>query len=280
MIEAYAAATVMRKFFRFTTAQADTDAEYLAFPRDVLSGVKDDTVTALLSPSDSAAVNTTIFSSQSTLNCHEMLGAALEAPASRSGMLRTTAAVLSSPQNLRPSPLASLQASPQVDLQVGLQVVPQEHQGVMGLTDAEFFAGHFLTIMIICCLESTSVMGLLYYSKENALAWAHDMDPSLVAFSFFMFAAGFSFEIIMLTWIFPKGWIAVIGAFLLWTVVPSDVTEAADPQSLAGYILLPKFAKLAAGFFPSSGLSSVLRILSITRDYESTHHYLWTLCIR
>ncbi|XP_077492384.1 uncharacterized protein LOC144103580 [Amblyomma americanum] len=55
---------VMRKFFRFTTAQADTDAEYLAFPRDVLSGVKDDTVTALLSPSDSAAVNTTIFSSQ------------------------------------------------------------------------------------------------------------------------------------------------------------------------------------------------------------------------
>ncbi|KAK8781328.1 hypothetical protein V5799_017332 [Amblyomma americanum] len=145
-----------------------------------------------------------------------------------------------------------------------------EHQGVMGLTEAEFFFGHFLTIMITCLVESSSMLAVLYYSKENELAWAHDMDPSLLAFSFLLFAVGFTLEIIMVTWIFPKGMMAVLVGFLLWRIVPTNVTRVASKEgaSLAGYFLIGKWEKLLVGVFPPYALFSVLRIIAISRDYE------------
>ncbi|XP_077492386.1 phospholipid-transporting ATPase ABCA3-like [Amblyomma americanum] len=74
----------------------------------------------------------------------------------------------------------------------------------------------------------------------------------------------------MVTWIFPKGMMAVLVGFLLWRIVPTNVTRVASKEgaSLAGYFLIGKWEKLLVGVFPPYALFSVLRIIAISRDYE------------
>ncbi|KAH6923472.1 hypothetical protein HPB50_001293 [Hyalomma asiaticum] len=80
-----------------------------------------------------------------------------------------------------------------------------EHQGVMGLSDAEFFWGHFLTCLIIGTVESVISVILMTTVEYKGTTYAHGIDASLLTVSFIIFQIGLCLMIILLTWVFPKG---------------------------------------------------------------------------
>ncbi|KAL3255147.1 hypothetical protein MRX96_046686 [Rhipicephalus microplus] len=80
-----------------------------------------------------------------------------------------------------------------------------DHQGVMGLSDAEFFWGHYLTCFLIGIVESLSAALMMLQAKYQGSTFAHGIDPSLLIVSFIIFQIGFSLVPILLTWVFPKG---------------------------------------------------------------------------
>ncbi|XP_070382190.1 phospholipid-transporting ATPase ABCA3-like isoform X2 [Dermacentor albipictus] len=79
-----------------------------------------------------------------------------------------------------------------------------EQQCVMGLSDAEFFWGHFLTALVnglVLCFVAIAVM-LLAGNKDHR--YGDGMDLSLVTVSFLIFLIGDCLLIIFFTWVFPK----------------------------------------------------------------------------
>ncbi|KAH7932734.1 hypothetical protein HPB49_001954 [Dermacentor silvarum] len=80
-----------------------------------------------------------------------------------------------------------------------------EHQGVMGLSDAEFFWGHFLTALIIGVVESAICVLIMCQAKHEGTTYAKGIDPTLLMVSFIIAQIGYSLLIILITWVFPKG---------------------------------------------------------------------------
>ncbi|KAH6924472.1 hypothetical protein HPB50_018821 [Hyalomma asiaticum] len=78
----------------------------------------------------------------------------------------------------------------------------------MGLSDAEFFWGHFLTCLIIGIVESVIVVILMTTFEYHGTTYAHGIDASLLTVSFIVFQIGLCLMIILITWVFPKGMLA------------------------------------------------------------------------
>ncbi|XP_070381256.1 phospholipid-transporting ATPase ABCA3-like isoform X2 [Dermacentor albipictus] len=152
-----------------------------------------------------------------------------------------------------------------------------EHQCVMGLTGTEFFWGHFLTAFIIGLVESFLAISIMFRVKYQEHTYAEGMDLGLVITSFIMFQIQYSMLIILITWVFPKGWVALIIAILLTLVAPSMI-DVTGPVPLPKYFICSKTDKLLASLTPTSALYSLLRIVSIARDYEGGAS--WSLVTR
>ncbi|KAL3211598.1 hypothetical protein MRX96_052003 [Rhipicephalus microplus] len=143
-----------------------------------------------------------------------------------------------------------------------------EHQCVMGLSDVEFFCGHFITCLIIGLVESAVGMLVMFLAKVNGKTYAAGMDPSLVSVSFVIYQIGYSMFTLLITSVFPKGWLAFITGIILVQGMPNAFSQSAMPLSLSQYFLQSKLSKLRAGFMPHTGAFSVMRIIRIARDYE------------
>ncbi|XP_070381252.1 phospholipid-transporting ATPase ABCA3-like isoform X2 [Dermacentor albipictus] len=143
-----------------------------------------------------------------------------------------------------------------------------EHQCVMGLTGAEFFWGHFLTAFIIGLIESFFAISIMFLVPHRGQTYAEGMNLGLVIISFIMFQIQYSMLIILITWVFPKGWVALIMAILITFVAPSKISDVTRPVPLPKYFICSKTDKLLASLLPTSALYSLLRIVSIARDYE------------
>ncbi|XP_065294958.1 phospholipid-transporting ATPase ABCA3-like isoform X1 [Dermacentor albipictus] len=143
-----------------------------------------------------------------------------------------------------------------------------EHQCVMGLTGAEFFWGHFLTAFIIGLIESFFAISIMFLVQFGGQTYAEGMNLGLVIISFIMFQIQYSMLIILITWVFPKGWVALIVAILIAFVAPSKISDLTWSVSLPKYFMYSKTDKILASLLPTSALYSLLRIVSIARDYE------------
>ncbi|KAL1470855.1 hypothetical protein MTO96_040250 [Rhipicephalus appendiculatus] len=153
-----------------------------------------------------------------------------------------------------------------------------DHQGVMGLSDAEFFWGHYLTCFIIGLVESFAAVLMMLLAKYEGSTFAHGIDPSLLAVSFIIFQIGYSLIPILLTWVFPRGWLAFIAVLLLSIFVPKWCSHSAGAITLPDYFLQTKRSKLLASIMPQSALYCVMRIMLIARDYEGSAS--WSLVTR
>ncbi|XP_065294957.1 phospholipid-transporting ATPase ABCA3-like isoform X3 [Dermacentor albipictus] len=145
-----------------------------------------------------------------------------------------------------------------------------EHQCVMGLTGAELFLGHFLTNFIIGLVESFLAISIMFVLTNNGHAYAEGMNLGLVITAFVMSQIQYSMFIILITWVFPKGWLALIVAMLILLVCPWQLPEVAMYVPLPKYFSYSKKYKLLASVLPNSALYSLMRIICIARDYEGS----------
>ncbi|XP_077534445.1 phospholipid-transporting ATPase ABCA3-like [Haemaphysalis longicornis] len=144
-----------------------------------------------------------------------------------------------------------------------ITVGPSEQQGVMGLTHAQFMLGHFLNIMVYDVIESIMFVLLMY----PATSYAQGIDITLMLFSFFVYIIDHAIFILMLGWMFPKGWFGLIAGVVAIFYGPGFAGMLGD-TSVQEYILAPRKEKLLSGLLPHTGFYSVLRILFLARDYE------------
>ncbi|XP_070381279.1 phospholipid-transporting ATPase ABCA3-like isoform X1 [Dermacentor albipictus] len=152
------------------------------------------------------------------------------------------------------------------------------HQCVMGLTGAEFFWGHFLTAFIIGLIESFFAISILFLVPYDGHTYAEGMDLGLVIISFTMFQIQYNLLIILITWVFPKGWMALFIAILSTFVAPPIISDVVGPVPLPKYFICSKTDKLLASLLPTSALYSLLRNVCIARDYEGGAS--WSLVTR
>ncbi|XP_070381262.1 phospholipid-transporting ATPase ABCA3-like isoform X2 [Dermacentor albipictus] len=108
--------------------------------------------------------------------------------------------------------------------------------------------------------------------------YAEGMDLGLVIILFIMFQIQYSMLIILITWVFPKGWMALIIAIMLTLVAPLLISDVTGAVPLPKYFICSKTDKLLAFLMPTSALYSLLRIVCIARDYEGGAS--WSLVTR
>ncbi|KAL1466883.1 hypothetical protein MTO96_042443 [Rhipicephalus appendiculatus] len=94
------------------------------------------------------------------------------------------------------------------------------------------------------------------------------MNAGLVSVTFVIYQIGYSVFTLLITSVFPRGWLAFITGILLVQAMPHALSKSATPLPLSAYFLRSKFNKLRTGFMPHTGAFSVMRIISIARDYE------------
>ncbi|KAH6922604.1 hypothetical protein HPB50_017030 [Hyalomma asiaticum] len=140
-----------------------------------------------------------------------------------------------------------------------------EHQGVMGLSDAEFFWGHFLTCLIIGIVESVIVVIVMTRVEYEGTTYAHGIDASLLTVSFIIFQIGLCLMIILITWVFPKGWVGLIFGLMLVIIVPGRLSRSVSALDLPAYFLQSKLDKILASLLPHSAFFCVIRIILIAR---------------
>ncbi|XP_065282736.1 phospholipid-transporting ATPase ABCA3-like [Dermacentor albipictus] len=143
-----------------------------------------------------------------------------------------------------------------------------EHQGVLGLSDTEFFWGHFLNALIIGLIESAIAILVMYLATHKGTTYVQGVDPTLLVVSFIIAQIGYSMLVILITWVFPKGWVAIITVIMILTVLPEVIAKSAGSHPLPKYFLSSRMEKLSASILPQCGFIMVMRIICIARDYE------------
>ncbi|XP_049514592.1 uncharacterized protein LOC125941442 [Dermacentor silvarum] len=152
-----------------------------------------------------------------------------------------------------------------------------EHQCVMGLSDAEFFWGHYLTALFTFLIPSCVAIAVMYFAGSKEHPYGPGMNLSLVIVSFVMFAIQGSLLTIFIMWVFPTGYMC-LGLTIVLNLCTPVLLPASRATSLPGYFLLAKKAKLMTAVLPHTSLYGVLKILCIARDYEGGAS--WSLLTR
>ncbi|XP_065294949.2 phospholipid-transporting ATPase ABCA3-like isoform X2 [Dermacentor albipictus] len=151
-----------------------------------------------------------------------------------------------------------------------------EHQCVMGLSDAEFIWGNFLTAMAYGLVVSFIAIAMMFWPRNVQHPYGEGLNVSLVTVSFVISLVGDCLVIILLTCVFPKGQIAIVLAMALALIAPAFISTSSAP--LPNYFLKSRQSKLATCVLPHTALYSVMRIICIARDYEGGAS--WSLVTR
>ncbi|XP_037561473.2 phospholipid-transporting ATPase ABCA3-like [Dermacentor silvarum] len=113
----------------------------------------------------------------------------------------------------------------------------------------------------------TLMIGLMFYINIAGQPYAKGIDVSLLAVSFLIFDVGYALLIILIMWVFPKGWIGlIIGLVSVFYGV--RISDSASSISVPRYITTSKADKLLTALLPAEGFFAVLRIAFLARDYE------------
>ncbi|XP_065294928.1 phospholipid-transporting ATPase ABCA3-like isoform X4 [Dermacentor albipictus] len=153
-----------------------------------------------------------------------------------------------------------------------------EHQCVMGLSDAEFFWGHFLTALVKGLVMSFVAITVMFLPLHDEHNYGDGLNVSLVTVSFVISLIGDCLFIILISWVFPKGWLPLILSGVLLPIAPVVITTSAAAIRLPKYFLLSRKSKLTSCVFPHTALYSVMRIICLARDYEGGAS--WSLVTR
>ncbi|XP_065294933.1 phospholipid-transporting ATPase ABCA3-like isoform X4 [Dermacentor albipictus] len=153
-----------------------------------------------------------------------------------------------------------------------------EHQCVMGLSDAEFFWGHFLTAVVNGLLASIAAITVMFLPVKHEHPYGEGLNVSLVTVSFVIFLIGYCLVIILILWVFPKGSLPLVAPGVLLGFAPFIITRSTLPLPLPIYFLESRKSKLATCVLPNIALYSVMRIICIARDYEGGAS--WSLVTR
>ncbi|KAH7943829.1 hypothetical protein HPB52_011873 [Rhipicephalus sanguineus] len=142
-----------------------------------------------------------------------------------------------------------------------------EKQALMGLTAAQFAAGHFFTALAFYLTESIIVITVMYAVDftQDVAAYADGVDPVMVMVSFLLYVVGQSIIPVFVTAVFPKGWVRTLLFVVLIGVAPATVSPGT--VTVPKYLTTTRRRKLFAGILPQSGLVSVMIIMFLAQDY-------------
>ncbi|XP_077534444.1 phospholipid-transporting ATPase ABCA3-like [Haemaphysalis longicornis] len=139
------------------------------------------------------------------------------------------------------------------------------------MTGAQFLVGHFLTIMAYEIWEGATVLCVMYFianDYDTERAYAAGIDMSLMASGLLLFHLNHALFIILLTWVFPKGWAGLIVGFLVTVAGPDFAGTGPIFLSVANYMTTDRKYKLLSCLLPNTGLVAFLRIIFMARDFE------------
>ncbi|EEC14592.1 ABC transporter, putative [Ixodes scapularis] len=171
--------------------------------------------------------------------------------------------------------LANLTRETSSGLKASVPSVPGERalelQCVMGLSDAVYWIGHYLSFLVLILAESLIVLVYMVTIKQSDLGvvFLENTAVSLLLAAFLICCLLLPLLILLLSCVSPKGVYASLLGLAFYLVLPFIQLDAISwiHGGVGDYIFFGRSTKLLSCIFPQLGICLVLQGISLENDY-------------
>ncbi|CAN8020505.1 unnamed protein product [Ixodes persulcatus] len=144
----------------------------------------------------------------------------------------------------------------------------------MGLSDAVYWTGHYLSFLVLILAESSIVLVYMVTIKQSDLGvvFLENTAVSLLLVAFLIYCLLLPLLILLLSCVSPKGVYASLLGLAFYLVLPFIQLDAISwiRGSVGDYIFFGRSTKLLSCIFPQLGICLVLQGISLENDYRGT----------